>query len=464
MNEKIALVLDCGATNVRSVAIDRTGKIIAQKSYPNATKTDPFFKKGLIWDADEIWRKLMNASREVTARINKEQIAAVTVDTFGVDGAPVNKNGELLYPVISWACQRTAPIMDNIDRFIPVEELYKKNGLYPFSYATINKLIWLKENHPEILEQMDYFAFLSSIFNHRLTNVFATETSMAGTSMLTDLLQRDFSSDIFSAIGIENKFPKMVEPGAVIGQVTAKASNESGIPVGTPVVASGHDTQFAVFGSGARENQPVLSSGTWEILMVRTAKVHPDIYAYKNDVTIEWDAIPGMFNPGVQWLASGILEWVKRTFYKTEADQPDIYDIMIEEARQVGESGVTFNIDFLNNKGGINGLGINVQRAEIYRAALEALSQRTGEGVEILQKIGSFKADSILVVGGGAKNKFWNQLRANALNIPVEITEQSETTVAGAAMFAFAGAGVFASPEEAREQMKAETVRIEPEG
>ncbi|MCD4663932.1 MAG: hypothetical protein K8R68_01600, partial [Bacteroidales bacterium] len=91
MSQKIIIVLDCGATNVRSVAINEKGVILAQKSYPNNTEPDPYFNSGLIWDVDEIWSKLLKATKEVLSKINKNEIAGVTVTSFGVDGAPMNK-------------------------------------------------------------------------------------------------------------------------------------------------------------------------------------------------------------------------------------------------------------------------------------------------------------------------------------------------------------------------------------
>ena len=112
----------------------------------------------------------------------------------------------MLYPVISWACQRTAPIMENIEKYIPLERLYEISGVNTFSFNTINKFIWFKENKAEILDQMDYFVFMPSLLIHKLTGEFVTDTTMAGTSMMTDIRTRNFSEEILDEIGVENKF------------------------------------------------------------------------------------------------------------------------------------------------------------------------------------------------------------------------------------------------------------------
>ncbi len=445
MSQKIIIVLDCGATNVRSVAINEKGNILAQKSFPNNTQADPNYKSGIIWDADEIWVKLVKATKEVISKIDKTEIIGITVTTFGVDGAPMKKSGELLYPVISWACQRTAPIMNNIDKYISTEKLYLINGINKFSFNTINKFIWFKENKPEILDQMDYFVFMPSILIHKLTGIFVTDTTMAGTSMMTDIKTRDFSEEILAAIGVENKFPPLIESGEIIGKINHNVSEETLVPAGVPVIATGHDTQFAIFGSGAKENEAVLSSGTWEILMARTANIQTGKELLSQGVTIEFDAKPGLYNPGLQWLGSGILEWIKKMFYYSEQNNINIYDLMISEAEKLFSleaknlSSLKLGIDFLNENGIISGIGIHTKREEIYLAALEALACKTKQSLQILEKAGGFTTESIIVVGGGSRNKLWNQLREKELGIPVKTIDQKETTVLGASQIAFLG-------------------------
>ena len=102
MIKDIAIVFDCGATNVRVIAIDSKGAILASESHPNITSPDPFFKGGKIWDVNEIWEKMCMASAKVIGKIDKNLIAGVTITTFGVDGTLFDKKGEMLYPVISW--------------------------------------------------------------------------------------------------------------------------------------------------------------------------------------------------------------------------------------------------------------------------------------------------------------------------------------------------------------------------
>jgi L-fuculokinase len=464
----IIIVFDCGATNVRAVAIDSTGTILSSESFPNNTRPDPLYPAYRIWDVNEIWGKMCRASQKVVSQIPAERIAGVTVTTFGVDGTLFDTSGKMLYPVISWQCERTNPIIADIGKYIPLEELYAESGVLPFTFNTINKLIWFFEQKPELVEKSDIFLMMPSIFTYFLTGAMVNDMSMAGTTMTTSLSTRNFSSEILDKVHFPvEKMGKPVEPGTITGKINAKASSETSIPAGIPVIATGHDTQFAVFGSGAEINQPVLSSGTWEILMVRSAGYMSGKKQLEMGITTELDSHPGLYNIGNQWIASGVLEWIRKNFYCDLNE--NVYETMIAGAEKVppGCNGVKvvprFYEELKGKPGGqILGLTLESTRDEIYRAALEAMSERLAEGKRALEEAGGFRTDSIICVGGGSKNRLWNQLRANATKVPVKIIHQKETTVLGASLFVQAACGNFSSPEEARKSIDYKTEVILP--
>ena len=455
--EKIAIIFDCGATNIRVVAMNTHGEIKASKSFANLTHEDPDYNGGRIWDLHEIWEKLCAASKEVMSLIDKNAIVCVTTTTFGVDGTFIDLQGNLLYPVISWQCERTAVIMQNIEKYIPLPELYKINGVNAYSFNTINKLIWFKENKPELFSDADCFLFMPSLINYLLTGEKVNDITMLGTSMLTNIHSRSLSMEILEKINCSpSLFGKIGLTGDQIGSISAPASESTDIPIGTTVCITGHDTQFAIYGSGAQTNQPVLSSGTWEVLMTRSCNFSTTEAQLYKGITSEFDAISGLYNIGLNWLGSGIVEWVKNRFY-SEYNSGNCYDIMVNDASQVdvGSNGVFINPDFNNIKniflkGQINGLTLNTTRGEIIRATFETLSFQTKFALDAIERAGNFKAEKVICVGGGSKNKLWNQIRADVLNLPIETIKQKETTVLGASFFAFTAAGVYPDSEQAK--------------
>ncbi|MEG9531112.1 L-fuculokinase [Mannheimia indoligenes] len=467
----IALIFDCGATNLRTIAIDQTGQIVAAHHLPNNTQPGAENPEFHIWDIEEIWSKLMTCAKQTLSQLSEQQrkeIVGISVTTFGVDGTLFDKAGNQLYPIISWKCPRTLSIMENIANDIDVEALYRRNGVGHYSFNTLFKLLWLKRNKPEIYAQADSFLFISSILTYRLTGVKSTDRTMAGTSMMTNIESDHWDKEVLDLLGLnENQFPPMKSAGEVVGTLKGDISIELGLSGQIPVISCGHDTQFAIFGSGAGYNQPVLSSGTWEILMVRTPQAKPEWQFVQNGLTIEFDSQAGYFNPGVQWVASGVMEWFGKRFFSDVAGTPNYYTTMINEASEVpaGSNGVKLvgNFDGTTGQtGSIIGLSMHTARGEIYRAGLEYMAYRLKAGLDVLQQVGNFNAERLICVGGGSKNALWNQIRADVLNCPIDVVDFPESTVLGAAMFTFAGAGVFENPNAAQQAMKPNVKRVEP--
>ncbi len=246
MNKAI-LILDCGATNVKACLVDEGGVIISSHSLANKTIADPYFKGGLIWDIDDIWNKLLDCSKKVCSEAINTEIIAVTVTTFGVDGAPVKKNGEICYPVISWQCSRTENIEKNILKYYQPEWLYQTTGLQSYHFNTIFKLIWLRENRPDVLDETDYWLFMPSLIIYRLTGEFVTDTTMAGTSMLTDNKRRNFSEDILKPLGLDkSQFPSLAEPGTIVGNLKSDVAEALGIQPRQGISASPHSPHHQI--------------------------------------------------------------------------------------------------------------------------------------------------------------------------------------------------------------------------
>ncbi len=466
MSEDLVIVLDCGSTNLRAVAVSRGGRIVARASENNGTVTDPDHDDWHYWSFDAIYEKLTRCSRQVAAEVDASCVRAVAVTTFGADGTFLDKAGKMMFPVISWKCARTIEAQRHMSRFIDPDRVVEISGVGHFTFNTLNKFIWFRENRPDLIENASHFVFASSLLTYRLTGRLTSDATMVGTAQMTDIKTQDFSETILSALQIPRSlFPELVFPGEVIGPLHDDAAAALGLRPGVPVVSAGHDTQFAVFGAGAAPSQPVLSSGTWEILMARCDSVTlPGIGDFDDAFTCEWDVLKGHYNPGFQYVASAVVEWVARTMFG-ELSGAEKYETMVREAEAAPDDcrGVTVDPDLLVGKGAIVGLSLNADRGTLFRATLTALAGRLKTGMRILEKAGSFKATALTLVGGGARNLLWTQLKANALGIPIRTLDEPETTVLGASMFAMQGAGLFGSAEEARTNFNLRTHVIEPE-
>ena len=173
MKQDVILVLDCGATNVRAMAVDRQGNIIARAATANASDIAAEKSDWHQWSLEAIMQRFADCCRQIHEQLASCTVRGITVTTFGVDGALVDEQGALLYPIISWKCPRTAAVMDTISRYMPARQLQQIAGVGAFAFNTLYKLIWLKENHPQLLAQAHAWLFISSLINHRLTGVFS---------------------------------------------------------------------------------------------------------------------------------------------------------------------------------------------------------------------------------------------------------------------------------------------------
>nr|WP_321461790.1 L-fuculokinase [uncultured Cohaesibacter sp.] len=451
--EEAVLVLDCGSTNVRAIAVSASGKVIARASEKNTTYPDPDHEDWHYWSFEALCEKLFRCAREVIKVVAPERIKAVTVTTFGADGTFLDASGKLIYPIISWKCSRTIEPMSYMDRYINPERVSAISGVGFFSFNTFNKFIWFRENHPELLDSASHFMFVSSLFTHLLTGRFTNDATMVGTSQLTDYRTQDYSQEILDTVGVQKSlFPETIYPGEVVGPLLKESADMMGLIAGTPVISAGHDTQFAIFGAGATPEQPVLSSGTWEILMARCPSIEiPTSEIFKTPFTCEWDVMRGHYNPGYQYIASAVIEWFARTMYSGVSGS-NVYEVMIKEAMDAPEDchGVEIDPDMLIGNGTMSRLSLDVDRGSLVRAALNGLVLKLQNGLSILEQVGNFKASQLTMVGGGTRNQFWTQLKANALGIPINVLDEAETTVLGASMFALSGAGLYQSADEAR--------------
>ena len=468
---KTVIVMDCGSTSTRVIAVSDRGAFAAESSFPSAPTAQKVPGKDYrIYDVEAAWNKLGTAARQVVKRIDPASICAVTVTTFGADGAPVDAAGDLTYPVISWQCTRTEEQVRWLRENADLRDIFRITGYQLIHFNTLLKIMWLRKHAPKALENARHFLMMPGLLSLKLSGEMSIDPTIASTTMAWDLARNTWSQKLLDLVPADaSLFPRVVEPGGIIGQVTHSASRQTGIPAGVPVIAAGHDTQFAPVGAGARRNELVLSSGTWEIPMIRSDRFRATAASFRNGLIAERDSRKGLLNPQLLMMGSGVLEWIRKHFFAHLADDPRAYDKMIRAAAKVpaGAGGVMLLPSFIKGTGPtasngtlgtVLGLTLATSPAQVYRAALEGLSFQLRHAIEILSAATGADASGasarrIRVVGGGAKNKLWNQLRADVTGLPVIAMKQAEATVLGAAIVALAGTGNIPSVQHGQKTM-----------
>jgi len=475
MVDEYVLVLDCGSTNIAVVAVSASGGLCASAGRANGPAQQEGAPEGwLVWDIDRLWTTLCACIQEVCEQVGAANIRAVICTTWGADGAPVDSRGRLTHPPIAWGCPRGEDVRDAVVEKMGAGRLFEITGYQVINFNTLFRLVWLRRNAPEALDGAETWMMMPGLLSWKLSGQKSIDATSASTMMALDLDEVTWSEELLAEAGLDGVFfPPIAYPGEVIGEVSPAAAERTGLRTGTAVVCGGHDTQFAPIGSGASQDEALLSSGTWEILMARTSRFDPNKTAFCEGLLYELDAVRGLYNPQLLMMGSGVLEWVRENYYGHVADREEAYSTMIEEAREVppGSGGVLMTPSFVpesgpnrkyNTAGTLTGLTLSTSRAHVYRAALEGLCFQLKDALAVMRGSIGFCPEGVRVVGGGSRNELWNQLRADVCQTPVTVTGHKEATVLGAAIFAWIGAGRFSSVEEAWSSLTMATREIQP--
>ncbi|MFW9788535.1 MAG: FGGY-family carbohydrate kinase, partial [Candidatus Thorarchaeota archaeon] len=280
--------------------------------------------------------------------------------------------------------------------------------------------------------------------------------------------QAIWSDRILDAFGIpKEKLPETVESGTKIGELTSKASKETSLKEGTPIVAGGGDQQCAALGVGVvKEGRLKSTTGTGTFLLAhsKTVRLDPGLR-----VLCSRHVVPNAFVVEASMFTTGsALKWFRDNLGSEErslADNRgvDPYEVITEEAERIppGSEGVVHIPHFVgagapnwnpHARGIFAGLALGHTRAHIIRAILEGVSYEIRTNVEVMRELG-LPSQEIRVTGGAARSDPWMQIQSNILRIPVIRTQMEEATAVGAAILACKGIGVFKSVAQASEEM-----------
>ena len=474
---QVLMGIDLGATGIKAGAFSLDGQLIASASRRNGPVSQPGGGDGwLIWDADDIWNKVCQCIREVIENLSSpSQVAGVSVSGFGVDGAPVDNDGGLLYPLSSWHDSRNLKETEWLTGQIDPYEIYEITGFHNYSIQTINRLRWLAVHEPDVLKKAHCYLMTQDFLVNRLSGQFTTEITMASTTTALDIDEDRWSDRMLDIIGVDrNIFPEISQSGRAIGEVTSAASAQTGIPAGTPVATGGHDCEIGTLGAGVTDPETFVDiTGTWEMIIALLHTFTPNRTLFEAGIDWERHCLPGQYLCQSLMIAGGVLEWVGAHFYGDTAEDT-LYSVMMKEAGEYGPGagGVAVLPSFIrgmgpfqahNSLGTILGLTTTTSRGQIVRAVFEATCYQLARQIKVIEDNTGAVCKRLRTLGGAQKNKFWLQMKADVTGKQVEIIDNPEVTLLGAAILAGIGAGVYTDEQDALSRMSFPVHVYEPD-
>jgi Sugar (pentulose and hexulose) kinases len=466
------MAIDAGTGSVRVILFDVEGREVTSAQAEWTHHEDERYPGSMDFDIDTNIRIIVDLIRQTirTSKVDPKNIAAVSTSSMREGIVLYDEHGQEI-----WACANVDSradnevynlykISDSIER-----DIYRISG-QTFSLGAIPRILWVKNNIPDVYERTRYVTMLNDWITYRLSGKISVEPSNGCTTGMFDLHSRKWDPEIARKVQLKSDiYPVVYESGTVIGQVTPEMAALSGLDTGTLVVAGGGDAQLGCIGVGAvREGDAVIFGGSfWQYEYTTTGlkideecQVRINCHAVPN--TWQYEAIA--FFPGL------VMRWFRDAFCDLEAyiqksTGESIYSQMQRQAQLVpaGSYGMlcTFSdvMNYMSWKHAAPGF-INFKldaskfnKASFYRAIMENAAYVTRGNVELVSRITKASPDSIIFAGGASKSDLWCQIVCDVLNVPLKVPVVKESTALGTAICAGVGAGVYSSFEDAIEKV-----------
>lgn len=476
------LGIDVGSTSMKALVYDLDGNVISHGSHPTeSVANDPGHPNWQVYLPDHIWDGISSAIRDAVSQIGpKDRIIAAAVTGLGADAVPLDEHGEPVYPFINWICTRTTPQFERWMEKVGLERTFQISGWQPFIWSTALRFIWLKENEPELARRVHKWLIVEDYVNYKLTGKYSTDYTDASPTLLFDQRSLAWSDEMLKIAGLEKDLLPTPQPsGSFIGEVTPEAAEKTGLQPGTPIYQGGHDYLVGALAAGAISSGTFLDvTGTWELVITPTSNPQWTSEIRQLGLTVEAHTVPGMYCIWAGGTAASMLEWYKDQIgleaqRRAQSGQGNVWSNLMDEARsaQPGSNGIFFlphfngtacpNLD-PRSLGAFLGLNDSTKKEEMARAVVEGLDYAFLDMLKALELGAGLNAEKITAIGGGTRNEFWMQNKADVSGRPVVTLEIEEATALGAAMLAGVGAGVYQNLIEAAQRVHKPGKLFEP--
>ncbi|MFA6191484.1 MAG: autoinducer-2 kinase [Sulfurimonas sp.] len=467
------MAIDAGTGSVRAVIFDTKGNQIsvAQKEWTHLEETD--VTNSMSFNCEANWALTCECIRESLQKANLRgsDITALSATSMREGIVLYDEDGAELWAVANVDARASYEVKYLKENFAGIEEEFYKLSGQTFALGAIPRILWLKNNKPELYERVVKISMIGDWILARLCGVIATDPSNGGTTGIFSLKNRDWHAQMAAKVGLKDDiFPSCHEVGTVLGLVTSEASAETGLSTNTKVVTGGGDVQLGSAGLGVVElgQAAILGGSFWQQVVNISSETLPP---KDMGIRVNPHVIPNQSQAeGITFFSGLIMRWFRDAFCemeKAEAQERDLdtYEVLEEKAMSVpvGSHGIIpifsdsmkygkwyhASPSFLN-------LSIDPQicnRASMFRSLEENACIVSSINLEKIKKFTGVKIDEIVFAGGASRGKLWSQILADVTGCRVKIPKVTEATALGAAMAAGVGAGVYSSIREAAKKL-----------
>lgn len=463
------LVIDAGTGSGRAVVFDRDGNQIGFSQEEWRHLPEEGVPGSMSFDVEAGWALLRRcvADALATCGLTGADIAAVSATSMREGIVLYDAAGREVWAVANVDSRASAEVAELRARSADFERAFYAVSGETFALGALPRLEWLRKHRPAVFAQARSLSMINDWIGARLTGEIAVEPTNGSTNGLMDLTMRDWSDALIARAGLDRAmFPRVVEPGTVVGRVTAQAAAETGLAKGTPFVAGGGDVQMGSIGLGVvgLGDAAVLGGTFWQqVVNIPKGAVDTTMRVRVNSA-----AIGGMNQAeAISFFVGLVARWFRDALCGEEvraaaASGRDAYDLIEELAMAVppGANGIVpvFSdaMDFGNwyhAAPSLLNLSIDpavASKGAIFRAIQENAAIVAAVNLVRVEDFAGVESDGPLTfAGGAAKGRLWPQIVADVTGRQLRIPKVREATALGGAAAAAVGIGQFASLAEA---------------
>ena len=456
------LGLDIGTTGCKAIIFDLEGNILG-RSYreyplihpqPGWSEIDP----GILWDSVKAVMK-----EAILANRTDDLVKALSVSAQGEAVVPVAKDGEVLYNFSVSFDDRTIPQCQWWEKALGKERIFQITGMPLHPMHTINKIIWFRENMPDVYKNTWKFLCVEDFVLFKLGAKPVIDYSLAARTMAFDIESKTWSEEMLSLATVDQELLPDVKPsGELAGQISPEATAGLGLTKDVILVTGGHDQACGALGAGViKEGSAVNATGTSDVITAAFRKPLLTGDMLNNNYCCYPHVKKDMYITVAFNLTGGLLlRWYRDTLCSPEKEQArvgnkDGYEIIIGNASQepvdvfiyphfVGSGTPTLNPSV---KGTILGLALATTKNDLTRAVLDSLNYEMRFNLDALEKSG-VKVTQLRAIGGGAKSEKWLQMKADVFGKKIVSLVNSEAACLGAAILSGVAAREYKSVDE----------------
>ncbi|MCS7105171.1 MAG: xylulokinase [Thermofilaceae archaeon] len=427
---------------------------------------------------EDWWRAAAEAIREVTSRLDPSSVEAIGVTSQREAFASLGKNEEVLYNAIIWLDSRASRQEDWVKQRLGARRVLEITGLPVDQMFSAVKLLWLKEEAPSIFSRINKILFAKDYISFKLTGNMSTDYSMASRTMLLDINKLEWSKEMCEELQIPyDILPPLRGSWEVVGEVSSRVAELTGLKKGTQVVAGGGDRPCEALGAGAIDEGEVnAGTGTGTCFEAPLSEPRPD-YKLRVDTCVhviphrwEYEIVINATGESLRWFRDN-LGWWEVEEAKKRGVSP--YDVFMEEAKDIpaGSEGLLYfpylwgvKTPFFNPKakGVFIGFTHAHTRKHFVRAILEGVAYHYKGAIELLSELG-VNVRRFTMTGGEVRGELWNQIKAAMLGINILIPRETDAASLGAAILAALGTRHYATVREAVQAMVHVARVVEPD-